>query len=181
MKKKAGFSSFEFYFVMVVIGLIMLIGLQRYLQMAEDVKRFSFEVLARHFNTSVYNFHTQWFLAKAKGEPKNPITLEGVDVQFSDTGWPLSVQKNGVILSSTSITSCYQLWMTLLQNPQPISFDGGDAYGSRAYHLSLSPEGFCRYQLVTDIKDEYYFDYSSMTGQIIIHTPVINQINSQKQ
>lgn len=181
MKKNIGFSSFEFYFVMVVIGLIMLIGLQRYFQMAEDVKRFSFEVLAQRFNTAVYNFHTQWILAQADGERKNTLKLEGVDVQFSDKGWPLSVQKNGVVISSTSITTCYQLWMTLLQNPAPISFPGGDAYGSRVYHLSLSTEGLCRYQLVTDIKEEYYFDYSSMTGQIIIHTPVINQTNSQKQ
>lgn len=181
MKKKAGFSSFEFYFVMVVIGIIMLIGLQRYFQLAEDVKRFSFEVLAQHFNTAVYNFHTQWMLAQAGGERKDSLKLEDVDVQFSDKGWPLSVQKNGVILSSTSITTCYQLWMTLLQNPAPISFPGGDIYGSRVYHLSLSPEGLCRYQLITDIKEEYYFDYSSKTGQIIIHTPVISQVNSQKQ
>ena len=181
MKRKAGFSSFEFYFVMVVIGIIMLIGLQRYFQLAEDVKRFSFEVLAQHFNTAVYNFHTQWILAQVGGERKNFIKLEGVDVYFSDKGWPLSVEKNGNVLSSTSIASCYQLWMSLLQNPAPISFPGGDAYGTRVYHLSLSPEGLCRYHLVTDITDEYYFDYSSMTGQIIIHTPVINHANSQKQ
>lgn len=181
MKADGGFSSFEFYFVMVVIGLIMLIGLQRYYQLAEQVQRFRFEVIAQHFNTAVYNFRTQWMLAKADGTQQSIIKLEGVDVYFSDSGWPLSVVKNGVVLSSTSITTCYQLWMTLLQNPAPISFAGGDAYGSRAYHLSLTNEGFCRYQLVTDIKDEYYFDYSSMTGQIIIHTPVTNHINSQKQ
>src|SRR5437868_1938693 len=101
MKTNAGFSSFEFYFVMVVIGLIMLIGLQRYFQLAEDVKRFSFEVLAQHFNTAVYNFHTQWLLAQADGGQKNTVELEGVNVHFSDKGWPLSVVKNGVVLSST--------------------------------------------------------------------------------
>ncbi len=180
MYKKRGFTSFEFYFVMVVIGVIVLVGLQRYLHLAEQVQRFSFEVLAKNFSTAVYNARSQWLIQHQEKLNRNIIDLSGVSIQMSEQGWPMSAAGKAAVSNTTadskpapavSLYSCHQLWLNLLQNPEPISFAGGDAFGTRKYHLLITVAGGCRYQLYVDKSNQYYFDYLPSTGQVIIHTP----------
>ena len=69
MKKTLGFTSFEFYFVLSVIGIIVLVAMQRYVYLAEETKRLSFEVVAKHFNASGHlrkykNFAKMNFLSR---------------------------------------------------------------------------------------------------------------------
>ncbi|HOY21920.1 MAG TPA: hypothetical protein PK002_02145 [Cellvibrio sp.] len=176
MKKMLGFTSFEFYFVMSVIGIIVLVAMQRYLQLAEETKRLSFEVVAKHFNASVYNYHARWIMAQQQTKTFR-LELDGLDIQFSPQGWALAVINNNTKISDTSLANCLSLWNNLLQNPPSISYDGGDPYGSRVYHLKVLPEGGCRFELTTDHPKEFYFDYMPFSGKVISHSQPITKNN----
>ena len=180
MKKMLGFTSFEFYFVMSVIGIIVLVAMQRYLQLAEETKRLSFEVVAKHFNASVYNHHARWIMAQQQIKTFR-LEVDGLDIQFSPQGWPLAANNNTKV-SDVSLVSCLSLWNNLLQNPPSISYEGGDPYGSRAYHLEVLhlevlPERSCRFEMVTERPSEFYFDYMPFSGKVIFHSPPITKNN----
>lgn len=179
MIKMRGMNSFEFYLVMATIGVIVLVGIQRYLQLAEQTRRFGFEVVARHFNTSVYNLHVRWMLAQDRTGPNNLVSVQGMWIQFSDTGWPMAAYntQDGKLIDSqllpvaVSLESCKSLWFALLQNPAGLSYPAGDAYGTRPYHLSLTPDRQCRFEFISSEPGAYYFDYSSSSGQVSVHLP----------
>lgn len=174
MKKNLGFTSFEFYFVISVIGLIVLVGLQRYLQLAEETQRFSFEIIAKNFSTSVYNHHARWIMAQQQTKVSE-LTVENVNIQFSPQGWPLSVVTNEPSIAVVSLKGCLSLWNNLLQNPPSVSYEGGDPYKSRAYHLSLSPEGNCHFEFITRHANEFYFEYDPLSGKVMFHSPPITK------
>lgn len=174
MKKNLGFTSFEFYFVMSVIGLIVLVGLQRYLQLAEETKGLKVEILSHYFSASVYNHHARWLMAQQQ-ENKLLMTIDGVDIQFSKGGWPLAVVTNKPLVNGPTVSGCLSLWNSFLQNPPAVSYEGGDAYGTRAYHLSLSPEANCRFEFITKHPNEFYFDYDPASGKVIFHSPSITK------
>lgn len=170
MKKNLGFSSFEFYFVMAVIGLILVVGIQRYFRLAEETQRLSFEVLAQNFNASVYNHRARWIMAQQSPEKRYQIAVENSVIQFSLQGWPVAVVVGDFKNEKVTITSCLSLWNAFLQNPPAISFPNGDSYGSRQYHLSVTPEGKCHYELVTPAPKGFYFEYSPFSGQVKTYT-----------
>lgn len=176
MKKNIGFTSFEFYFVMAAIGLVVLVGIQRYFRLAEDTQKFSFELLAQHFSTSVYNMHSEWILLQQASDHKKIAMINGNTFRFTDDGWPLGFSKS-VVNDEVVLAGCRDLWLSLLQNPEPISFYGGDPYGSRRYNLLLTQDHNCRFEMLTQKPQEYYFDYSPKTGQLLIHIPVIKRPN----
>jgi hypothetical protein len=182
MHKNNGASSFEFYVVMVAISVVVLVAIQRYTQLAEQVQVFSFEVLAQRFGTAVYNLRAKWFLHQQDARYNNVIVVDGVGFLISEQGWPLSVvdaksQENAAAVlvqprtktDRIGVNDCYQLWMNLLQNPEQISYAGGDAYGTRPYHLTLTPRGTCRYQLYPVSSNSIDFEYSPISGQVITH------------
>lgn len=187
MKNVRGFSSFEFYFVVSIIGIVALFGIQRYLKLAEETRRFAFEVLAQHFNTSVYNLHAYWTLEQSRSGQTAVVPVQGMLIYFSESGWPIAALQSNADQSeaeaapqklrvpAVSLITCRSLWFGLLQNPASLSYDGGDAYGSRAYHLSLTPDRNCRFEFISDKPGTYYFDYSPSTGQVNLHLPPITK------
>ena len=177
MKKMLGFTSFEFYFVLSVIGIIVLVGMQRYLYLAEETRRLSFEVVAKHFNASVYNYHARWIMAQQQTKTFQ-LSIDGLAIQFSSQGWPLAVAAEKPLSPVVSVASCLSLWNNLLQNPPSISSAGGDPYGSRIYHLSVSPEvNSCRFELITEHSEQFYFEYSPLSGGVVFHAPPITENN----
>lgn len=166
MKKSLGFSSFEFYFVVSVIGLILIVGIQRYFRLAEETQRLSFEILANNFSAVVYNHRARWLMAQQSPEKIKQLEIDNTIVQFSAQGWPLAV--DGASSEQPSISTCLSLWNGFLQNPPAISFVGGEPYGSRQYHLSLTPDGKCHFESVRP--KGFYFDYSPVSGQVKIYT-----------
>jgi len=187
MKNSRGFSSFEFYFVVSIIGVIVLFGIQRYVKLAEETRRFAFEVLAQHFNTSVYNLHAYWTLEQSRSGRTDVVPVQGMMIYFSDTGWPIAAlpvaegdniqnpSPQKLRAPAVSLASCRSLWFGLLQNPAALSYEGGDAYGSRPYHLSLTANRQCRFEFLGDKPGAYFFDYSPITGQINLHLPPITK------
>ncbi|RYY01664.1 MAG: hypothetical protein EOO53_16870 [Gammaproteobacteria bacterium] len=187
MKKNLGFTSFEFYFVMAAIGLVVLIGIQRYLQLAEETKRFSFEIAANNFNAAVYNYHARWLisrkdqarLSEANSVQANlsqanlsKVNIDGKNILFSEKGWPLAVDLD---LANVSLKTCLSLWNNFLQNSPSISYEGSDLYGTRAYHLSLPDIETCRFEFITDHPQELYFDYLPASGDMKLNTPPVEK------
>jgi hypothetical protein len=179
MIRMRGLSSFEFYFVIATIGIIVLVGIQRYLQLAEQTRQLGFEVVVRHFNTSVYNLHVRWMLAQDRARNTNLVLVQGMWIHFSDSGWPIaaySAQSGKPVdpqnlSSAVSLQTCKSLWFALLQNPAALSYQTGDAYGTRPYHLSLTPDRQCRFEFISSEPGAYYFDYSSVSGQVRMQVP----------
>lgn len=176
MKKMLGFTSFEFYFVMSVIGIIVLIATQRYLQLAEETKRLSIEVVAKNFSAVVYNHHARWIMAQSQTSTRQ-LYIDGVNVLFSNEGWPLAIAASEQLVSEVSTASCLSLWNHLLQNPPSISVEGSAPYGSHAYHLSLPQVTRCRFELVSQQPGEFYFEYEPLSGRLIFHTLAITKNN----
>lgn len=173
MKKQHGFTSFEFYLAVIIIGVIVLVGIQRYFRLAEQTQRLSFEIVAQHFSASVYSLHAQWILARQKQAQADLVLVDSVAIEFTPEGWPLAAAAEISTDQLVSVRGCLALWQTLLQNPPAISFEGGDAYGSRAYHLSLTPDAKCHFEFISDHPNDYYFDYSPQTGQVAMHSPPV--------
>lgn len=169
MRKNLGFTRFEFYLVVSAIGLIVLAGLQRYSLLAEETKRLTFEALAKNFSAAVYNHHARWIMAQQL-EKTSQINTDGVELYFSEQGWPLAVVSKNAVPVPPAVKNCLSLWKNLLQNSPSISYNGGSAYGSSAYHLSLTPEANCRFELTTKVPQEYYFDYAPVDGNVTIHS-----------
>ena len=170
MKKNLGFTSFEFYFVMSIIGLILVVGIQRYFRLAEETQRLSFEILAQNFNASVYNHRARWIMAQQAPEKIYKISVENSVIQFSLQGWPIAVVADEAKYEKVNVSTCLSLWNAFLQNPPAISFAGGDFYGSRQYHLSVTPDSKCHFELVTPEPKGFYFEYSPASGQVKTYT-----------
>ncbi|MET0356592.1 MAG: hypothetical protein ABW044_07415, partial [Cellvibrio sp.] len=136
MRKNLGFTRFEFYFVISVIGIIILIVIERYLVLVEETRRLGFEINARNFSAAIYTHHARWILAHQNGNDLSYLNVDGTYIQFSVTGWPIATLAEKNIGNEISITSCLSLWQHFLQNPPQISFTKED-YGVHDYHLSL--------------------------------------------
>jgi len=170
MKKMRGFTSFEFYFVMSVISIIILVAAQRYFQLAEETKRLSFEVIAKNFNAAVYNHHARWIVAQQQTKAFQ-LNVDVLKIQFTPQGWPVAIAAGEPLSPEVSAASCLSLWNNLLESPPAISYEGSEAHGSRAFHLSVVNEGTCRYELATDPSGEFYFDYLPFSGQVLLRAP----------
>lgn len=166
MKKNLGFTSFEFYFVISVIGLVLLVAIQHYFRLAEETRRLSFEILAKNFSAVVYNYHSHWILEQQSQQKNDQIVVDSLTVQFSPQGWPIAINSNQFDYKKVSPPACLSLWNTFLQNPPPLSFSADDSHESYFYRVILTPEGKCRYELVARKSKGFYFEYSPMTGQV---------------
>lgn len=167
MKKNLGFTRFEFYFVISVISVLILVAIQRYVALAEETRRLSFEITARNFSAAIYNYHARWILAHQDQQNLSVLNIEAMDIQFSETGWPLAVLGEKNIVNNISITSCLSLWQHFLQNPPFISVDK-DAYGTHDYHLRLPDTKTCRYEFVSE--NNFFVDYKPVSGDVVVHT-----------
>jgi hypothetical protein len=122
----------------------------------------------------VYTHRARWIMAQQSPEKLYQIAVENSVVQFSLQGWPIAVVIDDSKTEKTNIADCLSLWNAFLQNPPAISFAGGDAYGSRQYHLSVTAAGKCHYELVIPEPKGFYFEYSPYTGQVKTYTqPII--------
>jgi hypothetical protein len=169
MKQNFGFTRFEFFFVMAAIGLILLVGVQRYSKMINETKNSSFEIVSKHFSASAYNYHARWVTAQADVGKNAVLDIEQVKVTFSASGWPIAIggDESGLV----SLTSCMSLWNHFLQNAPTVSFEGGYSYRSRPYHLRVMGSVVCRFEFITDHPNEFYFDYAPFTGNFNSHSP----------
>lgn len=166
MKKSLGFSSFEFYFVMVVIGVILLFGIQRYNKLADETHRLSFEVLAQNFSAAVYAHHARWITSQQVSDSNAVIEVDNKRIQFSREGWPLGADLQDFTSVQITLPGCFSLWGVFLQNAPAISVFTHELPNTHPYQLKLTSEGNCRYEWTAPNNRKFYFEYSPTTGSV---------------
>lgn len=188
---RRGFRMFEFLLVVCIFGVIVLVGVSRYLELGRETRRLGFELLAHHYTTAVAGVRARW-LIQGGSHPSvefNGVEFEGIHVRLSPEGWPIdaehpteknseeSSEKTNGVEGDQSSARCLRLWRALLQNPMPASLEGGEQRGERRYHITEVDRYVCRYELVTKESGPYYFDYSAKTGQVLIQVPPQEKIS----
>lgn len=172
VKKQLGFSSFEFYFVVSIVGLIFLFGVERYKKLAEETRHLSFEILAQNFSAAVYSQHARWIIAQQSPDKLDTLKFENMFVHFSAEGWPVAVgpKEPGLTLS---LSGCGSLWNSFLQKPPAIAFEGKQNQEFREYNVALTDGNQCRYEWLMPDGRHFYFEYSPTSGQVKTFPPAI--------
>jgi len=177
MKTQHGFSLFELVVVAVVIGILASVGLEYYSQAIEESHRVGVEAQASNFTTAVAGVHTQWLLDSVKSRVSR-VEIDGLQFYVSKRGWPAHVNVRGTKKKGKksgknweSSQNCYDLWISLLQNPTPATVEGNDQWGKYDYHISAVGGEFCRYELTVKPKGSHFFDYVLGTGQVFVTVP----------
>lgn len=166
MEQNRGFSSFEFYFVVVVLGVVLLFGIHRYNKLAAETHRLSFEVLAQNFSAAVYAHHVRWIISQQTQESNAPLEIEYKKIQFSPDGWPIGADIKDFTSSKITLPGCLSLWAAFLQNAPAISVKVPGLQGSSAYQVTLTDEANCRYEWAAPDHHKFYFEYSPATGAV---------------
>lgn len=171
MKKNLGFSSFEFYFVALVIGLILIVGIHRYNKLIEETQQLSVEILAQNFSAAVYSYRARWVLAQQTAQIPNQLLIDKLLIDFSYDGWPLAIGVGEVAAQKVSVTTCLSLWNGFLQNPPTISSvleqpSEKPSGKPPQYRLTVIDNNRCHYELVQPEPKGFYFEYSPASGQV---------------
>lgn len=167
---------FELLLVITIFGVIVLVGVSRYLDLGRETRRMGFELLAHNFTTAVASVRVQWLL---QGRTHTELQFEETRFWFSPTGWPLNATDDSIesVFGDQPASRCLHLWQALLLNPMQATLAGSEERGQRRYHIRLIDADTCRYELVTKETESYYFDYSSVTGQVLIQIPVHQKVS----
>jgi len=156
-------GRFEFFVAMIVIAIIALAALSRYYLMAEDAKIMRLQIISSQFMTGAANLRSHFLINSivSKTKNQNATDISGQQFYFSEKGWPVSVA--GPVANDYRPTEedCYQLWMSLLQNPAPIS---KGAAGSQHEFRVFVQANNCRYEFSNG---SAYFDYFPLDGKLI--------------
>jgi prepilin-type N-terminal cleavage/methylation domain-containing protein len=172
-----GYSLLEMIIVIVAIGLLAAAGLKYYIGLREEALRTAVQTQARNFAGAIQVARADWLTRQIPGSiPTQPghklaLDLDGTQVYVNELGWPANTSAE---LDSSSDTQtpaeCYELWVGLMQNPQPATVEGlsgaSGERGQRRYHVSTSEEN-CRFESVNDPWSVYYFDYNLKTGKVL--------------
>ncbi len=171
------FSLIELIFVIVVIGLLAAAGLKYYIDLREEALRTAVQTQARNFAGAIQVARADWLTGQAPeilptgpGE-KFALDLDGTQIFVSERGWPANTSAE-LDSSSDSQTAaeCYELWVGLMQNPQPATVEGSSGSagekGQRRYHISAS-DGKCLFEAMDGLSSAYNFDYDLKTGKVL--------------
>lgn len=196
MLKQRGWSRFEWLIVVSAIGLVLLIGIARYLDLARESRRVGFELLAHNFTAAIAMTRAQWLVKNSGEKRENVLDLGEKIIYFNAEGWPVAAKQvaSSIALEDEKledeklgekklenenlVRQCYELWQVMLQNPEPATLEGKSDWGQRRYHIASLGKGVCRYQLVTKKQNSHFFDYFLHNGQVLITVPVQDSVSS---
>lgn len=159
IKQQAGFTLFELIVVVVVIGLLMAASLKTYRDVLDDARSAGVEYLAGQFASLVAVIHLKWVV---EGRPA-VVEIEDATILMNSKGWPVGAQS---LTEAEGLNSCQQLWQGLLKNAPllPDAFPR-DSRGVQ-YWAGRPTEGKCRYNLVTQSSEAYFFEYQAYNGVV---------------
>lgn len=175
---QVGFTLVELILVIVVIGVLAAASLKYYVDLHEQAVKTGHLTQARYFTAAVQIARAEWLLGRPPEEiptaagKKMAVDLGGTNLYVNEMGWPAnsSVELDSSSESQTA-AECYELWFALMANPMPATIEGlqslTGAKGEHQYHISMAHSA-CRYELVSRLGDDYFFDYDLKTGKVLI-------------
>lgn len=173
---QSAYSLFELILVIVIIGILAAAGLAYYIQVREEAVRTEVQTQARNFAGAIQGARAAWLIGEHPDiiptEPGSKLTvnLDGTLIYVNEMGWPANSSAE-LDSSSDSQTAaeCYELWVGLMQNPQPATAEGltgsHGSKGQQRYHIAVI-DGACRYEFIGGA-EIYYFDYDLKTGTVL--------------
>lgn len=164
-----GHSRFEFYFVLALIGFVLLIGIQRYSQLVSDVKVNQFYLIADRFSSGVSQSHVEWFLTT-----QTAIKVDRNELVYSSKGWPADLQSRGATYGRelskidrlTSNMACKALLFHFVPDITFASLDGVEGQVENKLHILLKSAHECRFQTQDKFGQKLWFDYDIQSGVI---------------
>ena len=160
--------SVFFNVTVVVLFVVLMVSFIVYFnQNAPNLRRVTFENLAKSFASSVHNVHWQW---QAEGRPEI-ILLSVFAPRLDDQNSVVETEKRPVFLNELgwpkadgSRLGCEQIWDSILNMPMEIEgfrvlaeyYDGTKLSGKYT-------DSRCRYRLSTGP----YFEYKVFTGEVL--------------
>lgn len=177
-RSQLAFSLFELILVIVIVGLLAAAAVKYYMDLREEALRTAVQTQARNFAGAIQMARADW-LTKQPPEfvPTRPgqkisLDLDGTLIYVNEWGWPANTSAE-LDSSSDSQTAaeCHELWVGLMQNPQPATVEGlsGSAgeKGQHRYHISANAAK-CRFEAIDGPWPAYYYEYDLKTGKVTI-------------
>lgn len=163
-------KRFEYLLVALVAGLVVLVAVDRYLSLGRETQRLGFELLSHNFTAAAANVQVRWILTRNEDGGRDWVEDEAGRIYVNAAGWPRGSQP---LPRPLKVEDCEFLWQKLLQNPPPLSLEGGESRvslrGDARYHVSLRFGEVCRYEMLVGERTLYAFDYATQTGQLMLN------------
>lgn len=180
MNNRRGWNRFEWLLLVSAVGLVMLVGISRYIDLAREGRKVGFEVLAHNFTAAVSLTRAQWILQNAAEGRHEYLHADKTVIYFNSSGWPFAAEviSDAKPSNGNDAVNCLQLWEILLQNSEAATVEGQSARGERRYHITSLNDHGCRYELVTKNLNSHFFDYDSQTGRVRLSVPAYKSIST---
>ena len=179
--RQAGFSLLELTVVIVLIGIMAAIGIKYFLDAMDKARATSVEMLAWRFATSASILHA-WRSIPVEIESQshgvdrrgvNWVVLEGTTVYLNENGWPANADSNiAPTMGGQTAEACRQLLNAMMK--QPIEHNAGAQSPSDDYKISAIDGHICRYQLIQNKDEPWFFDYNLETGRVKVSVPKLS-------
>ncbi len=186
MSHSRGFTLFEFILVVVVLSFLAGASTLYYSKTMDKARSTRVDILANRFTTGISLVRGQWLVESSmqeKGVPKTwRVNVEGTPIFMNQHGWPTNTDGFNPDDGNQTADECYQVWNTVLQNPPTADLVGEnykngspeDMVAENYYRISSIDRHICRYELQTQLEDDYYFEYNLTTGQVKTTAPGLN-------
>lgn len=179
--RQAGFSLLELTVVVVLIGILAAIGIKYFLDAMDRARATSVEMLAWRFANSASILHA-WRSIPLEIESQSHgvdgrgvhwVVLEGTTIYLNANGWPATTDSTASpAVGEQTAGACTQLLNAIMK--QPIEHSAGAQSPNDDYKISAIDGRICRYQLIQNRDDPWFFDYNLETGRVKVSVPKLS-------
>ncbi len=169
--RQPGFALLEFLLVVTVIGILMAVALYYFIKRVDEAEMVALKAMSRNMAASMAMLRNKWIVeGRRQSDGKRFVMLDLDRVYLNRFGWPVNTDPELADADrQQSPRGCAQLWDVIMQNKIPVTVQGYDQRGERAYHVSSPGKTRCRYELANFPQQRHYFDYVLATGKVELY------------
>ena len=170
--RQKGFSLFELTVVIVVIGLLILVGFRVYVDTIEDSQTKVIQFQANTFSRSAANIRGIAIATQSTKVTLDQADITSTAIYVNEYSWPANTDATMSPKTGTqTATECEQLWQAIFSNAPAAAIDSGSDTSVSDYLISAIDGQVCRYQLLRNQDEQYFFDYYLKTGTVLVSVP----------
>lgn len=173
--RQQGFSLLELIIVVVVIGVLAASGITYYLDALDRARATTVEMVAWRFGQSASVLRA-WSRIPANIEPHRHgvdrrgvswVFLEDTRIYLNENGWPANTDAMvSPAIGDQTAQECEQLLRGILKEVVEYTDEKDKQFSASAIGGRV-----CRYQLVQNKEEAWFFDYSLETGKVQVSVP----------